>query len=118
MDSESLPNNVIPQDIMLQINEPEDNLQTKKHKVNQITEALNKLEIHNHWYAFTQESFCNDLVHWIIVDDQPFTVVQNTFFQKMIKRLNSNAIIPSSDTIHNDIIKIFNDEKEFLKNKL
>ncbi|GES98122.1 zinc finger BED domain-containing protein DAYSLEEPER-like [Rhizophagus clarus] len=36
----------------------------------------------------------------------------------MIKRLNSNAIIPSSDTIHNDIIKIFNDEKEFLKNKL
>ncbi|GES85086.1 zinc finger BED domain-containing protein DAYSLEEPER-like [Rhizophagus clarus] len=140
MDSESLPDNVIPQDIMLQINEPEDNLQTKKHiaedgststlwkhfkgkhnelylEINQITEALNKLEI-SQSLAFTQESFRNDLVHWIIVDDQPFTVVQNTFFQKMIKRLNSNAIIPSSDTIHNDIIKIFNDEKEFLKNKL
>ncbi|GBB95627.1 hypothetical protein RclHR1_02580010 [Rhizophagus clarus] len=168
MDSESLPDNVIPQDIMLQINEPEDNLQTKKHskslihnhftlneinnkyncnycnksykvaedgststlwkhfkgkhnelylEINQITEALNKLEI-SQSLAFTQESFRNDLVHWIIVDDQPFTVVQNIFFQKMIKRLNSNAIIPSSDTIHNDIIKIFNDEKEFLKNKL
>jgi hypothetical protein len=36
----------------------------------------------------------------------------------MITRLNSEAIIPSSDTIHNDIIKIFEDEKEFLKKEL
>ncbi|CAB4410083.1 unnamed protein product [Rhizophagus irregularis] len=86
-------------------------------EVNQITEALNKLEI-SESLAFTQESFRNDLVYWIIVDDQPFTVVQNTFFQKMITRLNPEAIIPSSDTIHNDIIKNFEDEKEFLKKKL
>ncbi|CAB4399617.1 unnamed protein product [Rhizophagus irregularis] len=86
-------------------------------EVNQITEALNKLEI-SESLAFTQELFCNDLVYWIIVDDQPFTVVQNTFFQKMITRLNPEAIIPSSDTIHNNIIKNFEDEKEFLKKKL
>ena len=36
----------------------------------------------------------------------------------MITWLNSEAIIPSSDTIHNDIIKIFEDEKEFLKKEL
>jgi hypothetical protein len=36
----------------------------------------------------------------------------------MITRLNSEAIIPSSDTIHNDIIKSFKDEKEFIKKKL
>jgi hypothetical protein len=36
----------------------------------------------------------------------------------MIKRLNSEAIIPSPDTIHNDIINIFDDEKEFLKKEL
>ncbi|CAB4442276.1 unnamed protein product [Rhizophagus irregularis] len=86
-------------------------------EVNQITEALNKLEI-SESLAFTQELFRNDLVYWIIVDDQPFTVVQNTFFQKMITRLNPKAIIPSSDTIHNDIIKNFEDKKEFLKKKL
>ena len=36
----------------------------------------------------------------------------------MIIRLNSEAILPSSDTIHNDIIKIFDDEKVFLKKEL
>ncbi|PKK59245.1 hypothetical protein RhiirC2_795099 [Rhizophagus irregularis] len=36
----------------------------------------------------------------------------------MIIQLNPEAIIPSSDTIHNDIIKNFEDEKEFLKKKL
>ncbi|GBC52400.2 zinc finger BED domain-containing protein RICESLEEPER 2-like [Rhizophagus irregularis DAOM 181602=DAOM 197198] len=36
----------------------------------------------------------------------------------MIIRLNSEVKIPSADTIHNDIIKIFKDEKEFIKKKL
>jgi hypothetical protein len=36
----------------------------------------------------------------------------------MIKRLNFEANIPSADTIHNDIIKSFKDEKEFIKKKL
>jgi hypothetical protein len=36
----------------------------------------------------------------------------------MIKRLNPEAIISSADTIHNDIIKNFNDEKEFIKKEL
>ncbi|CAB4444469.1 unnamed protein product [Rhizophagus irregularis] len=145
IDSESLSDSIILQDITPQINEPEDNSQTKKHskslvynyftlneinnryncnycdksykvakdsstsslwkhikskhndlflEINQITEALNKLEI-SEQLVFTQKSFRNDLVHWIVVDDQPFTVVHNKFFQKMIKRLNSEAIIPS-----------------------
>ncbi len=36
----------------------------------------------------------------------------------MIKRLNPKAIIPSADAVHNNIIKIFKDEKEFIKKKL
>jgi hypothetical protein len=36
----------------------------------------------------------------------------------MIKHLNFEANIPSADTIHNDIIKSFKDEKEFIKKKL
>ncbi|GBC25678.2 zinc finger BED domain-containing protein RICESLEEPER 2-like [Rhizophagus irregularis DAOM 181602=DAOM 197198] len=36
--------------------------------------------------AFTQESFRNDLVYWIIVDDQPFTVIANDW------KLNSTVL--------------------------
>ncbi|GBB84907.1 hypothetical protein RclHR1_01150011 [Rhizophagus clarus] len=46
-------------------------------------------------FIFTQESFRKDLVYWITDDDQPFT-----------------------DTIHNDIIKIFDSEKEHIKTEL
>ncbi|GBC26953.2 zinc finger BED domain-containing protein RICESLEEPER 2-like [Rhizophagus irregularis DAOM 181602=DAOM 197198] len=86
-------------------------------EISQLTSALNKLEI-SEPLIFTQESFRNDLVYWIISDEQPFTIVQNLLFQKMIIRLNSEVKIPSADTIHNDIIKIFKDEKEFIKKKL
>ncbi|CAG8664893.1 15717_t:CDS:1, partial [Gigaspora rosea] len=43
---------------------------------------------------FTQEDWLKDLINWIISDDQSFTVVENKFFQIMIKRLNNNAKIP------------------------
>ena len=36
----------------------------------------------------------------------------------MLKRLNSEIIIPSADTIHNDIMKIFKNEKEYIKKEL
>jgi len=36
----------------------------------------------------------------------------------MIMRLNSDAMVPSADTIHNDIIKIFKEEKEYIKKEL
>jgi hypothetical protein len=36
----------------------------------------------------------------------------------MINRLNSDASIPTADTIHNDIIKIFNSEKEYIRKEL
>ncbi len=36
----------------------------------------------------------------------------------MLKRLNPEIIIPSADTIHNDIIKNFDDEKKYIKKEL
>ncbi|CAB5365858.1 unnamed protein product [Rhizophagus irregularis] len=60
-------------------------LQTKHNhlfSVDQLTDAMNKLEIS---LIFTQESFRNDFVHWIVSDDQPFTTIENMFFKKMIK---------------------------------
>ncbi|GBB84332.1 hypothetical protein RclHR1_10960001 [Rhizophagus clarus] len=55
MDSESLPDNVIPQDIMLQINEPEDNLQTKKHSKSLIYNHFTLNEINNKYNC----NYCN-----------------------------------------------------------
>lgn len=36
----------------------------------------------------------------------------------MIKRLNLTASIPSADSIHNNIIKVFKKEKENIQNML
>jgi hypothetical protein len=58
------------------------------------------------------------LVNWIIIEDQPFSTVEKIFFQKMIKRLNSEVNIPSADTIHNDITKFFQSETEYIKKEL
>jgi hypothetical protein len=59
------------------------------------------------------------LVCWIITDDQPFTTVQNIYFQKMIKRLNSEVtMVPSADTIHDNAVKLFKAEKENIKKEL
>ncbi|CAJ0835911.1 3845_t:CDS:2, partial [Entrophospora sp. SA101] len=67
---------------------------------------------------FTQEFWKDDLVKWIVANDQSFLVVENKLFQKMIKRLNKEAIIPSADSIHNFIYHNFNKIKENLKKEL
>ncbi|CAG8564935.1 10562_t:CDS:1, partial [Scutellospora calospora] len=56
-----------------------------------------------------------DLINWIISDDQSFTIVENKFFQIMIKRLNKETNIPSADTITNRILKIFSNEQANLQ---
>ncbi|CAG8690565.1 2244_t:CDS:2, partial [Cetraspora pellucida] len=53
--------------------------------------------------------------HPDILDNQPFTTVENKHFQQMIKLLNPNATIPVGDTIRNDIIKSFEDESINIK---
>ena len=52
------------------------------------------------------------------MDNQSFIVTENIFFQAMIKRLNPNVRIYSADTIHNNIIKLFKNEKNNIKNEL
>ena len=52
------------------------------------------------------------------MDNQSFIVTKNIFFQAMIKRLNPNVRIYSADTIHNNIIKLFKNEKNNIKNEL
>ena len=50
------------------------------------------------------------------MDDQSFVVVENIFFQTMIKRLNFEAKICSADTIYNNIMISYNKEKINIKN--
>ncbi|CAH1763824.1 8132_t:CDS:2, partial [Entrophospora sp. SA101] len=67
---------------------------------------------------FTQESWNNDLIKWIVTSDQPFTVIESNFFKTMIKRLKPEAKIFSADTIRNNIFKSFNENLIFIKNLL
>ncbi|CAG8807661.1 44748_t:CDS:2, partial [Gigaspora margarita] len=76
-------------------------------------ESINEDEV-NENEANTKDWY-NDLIKWIISDNQSFVVVENIFFQTMIKRLNNIAKIPSADTISNKIINIFNYKQDNLQ---
>ncbi|CAB4416190.1 unnamed protein product [Rhizophagus irregularis] len=67
---------------------------------------------------FTQDNWRNDLIKWVVVNDQPFTVVEDDHFKLMIKRLNREATIPSAVTICKDIHQAFNDEQTFILEEL
>ncbi|CAG8796190.1 12516_t:CDS:2, partial [Dentiscutata erythropus] len=65
--------------------------------------------------TFTQLAFRKLLNKWIVLDNQPFTAVENKHFRKMIKLLNPIATIPTGDTIRNNIIKSYKDESIDIK---
>ncbi|CAB5183107.1 unnamed protein product [Rhizophagus irregularis] len=60
---------------------------------------------------FTSGSFREFLVKWIVCDDQLIVVVKCEYLRKLFCLLNPNAKSLSADTIHNDIMKSFKDEK-------
>jgi hypothetical protein len=66
-------------------------------------------------FKFTQIDFRSFATKWVIDDDQPFTTLENKYFRKMIKLLNSNAIIPSADTIKNDVLESFKVEQKRMR---
>ena len=61
--------------------------------------------------AFTEQAFREHLVKWVISTNQPFTAVEASSFQQLIKLCNGSAHIPSASTIKNDIMKDFDQEK-------
>ena len=54
----------------------------------------------------------------MVVNDQPFTVVEDDCFKIMIKRLNYEAILPSAVTICKDIHQAFTNEQSFIQEEL
>jgi hypothetical protein len=55
---------------------------------------------------------------WIITDDQAFNIVENEFFQIMIKRLRPEVKFISADTVTNDLSKLFKHEQILIQRKL
>ena len=68
--------------------------------------------------VFKDEFFCKALVDWIISDDQSFLVVENQFFKYLLCLLKPDIKILTADTIKNDIMKTFINERERIKKEL
>ena len=52
------------------------------------------------------------LIEWIVCDDQPFTVIEDKKLRRLLRLCNPNAKGLSADTIHDDIIKSFENERK------
>ena len=48
----------------------------------------------------------NQLIQWIIMNQHPFTLAEESNFIKFVYSLNPNAMIPSADTIKRKIISL------------
>jgi hypothetical protein len=48
----------------------------------------------------------NQLIQWIIMNQHPFTLAEESNFIKFVHSLNPNAMIPSADTIKRKIISL------------
>ena len=58
------------------------------------------------------------LLHWIVINDQPFNVTENKEFKNMMKFIRPGIQIPSADTVKRDLIKSFKNAKEIFQKKL
>lgn len=56
------------------------------------------------------------VVEWIVLDLQPFKVVEGEAFREMVSKLDPQYQVPSRETIKNAIIKSFEDRKTVVKN--
>ncbi|KAJ6647768.1 putative AC transposase, partial [Pseudolycoriella hygida] len=69
-------------------------------------------------FVFSQESYREALVDWIILSDQPFCECGVQSFSKMVDSLNPEAITISKETVKRDIIKKFAKQVELIKLRL
>ena len=60
------------------------------------------------------------LIQWIVLSQQPFTIVKEISFQNFVNTLYPAIKLPSANTIKNHIINIYNSEikkiKEIMQN--
>ena len=59
----------------------------------------------------TLGSFWEFLVKWVVCNDQPFVAVKCEYLQNLFRLLNSSIKAFSADTIRDDVIKLYKEEK-------
>ena len=55
------------------------------------------------------------IVKWIVCDDQPFVAIECHELQMLLRLLNPNIKCPSADTIHNEIMDRYKEEKNTIR---
>lgn len=55
---------------------------------------------------------------WIVCDDQPFTVIESEHLKKIFRLLYPSVKAPSADTIRNDIMSAFKEERNKIQDIL
>ncbi|CAB5157831.1 unnamed protein product [Rhizophagus irregularis] len=75
----------------------------------------NTTNLHKHLQKKHPRIFRDFTVRWIICDDQPFTAVESEHLRLLFCILNPIAKAPSADTLHNDIINKFNEERNKIR---
>src|SRR4051812_23259994 len=69
---------------------------------------------------FFQEGFRKDLLRMVVRNDLPYAIVESVDLRRTMKRLKSNAAVPSADTLKRDIMACYNEEfvrvRDWLRN--
>ncbi|CAB5374907.1 unnamed protein product [Rhizophagus irregularis] len=62
----------------------------------------------------TEKKFA--MIEWIVLDMQPFKVVEGEAFRKMISKFDPKHNLPTRNTIKNWVINLFKERRESIKN--
>src|SRR6266480_573679 len=60
----------------------------------------------------------NNLIKWIVIHQNPFTIVEENNFITFIHTLHPTTQIPTADTIKSQILKFYEEDKEKIKSIL
>jgi len=58
------------------------------------------------------------VVRWVVVNDQPFNVVENNEFKEMLTFLRPGINIPSADIVRRDLSENYRISKEVFRQEL
>ncbi|CAB4474626.1 unnamed protein product [Rhizophagus irregularis] len=67
---------------------------------------------------FSQKGFRKRTVRWVVINDQPFNVIENEEFKDMISFIQPGIYIPCANTLRRDLTKNFKNAKERFRQEL
>jgi hypothetical protein len=85
---------------------------SKQRPMTQTTLNMRRLDPHP---AQTQKQLENDLVTWIVQEQQPFRTVENIHFRHFINNLDSRFKVPTRQSIKSSIMSMYAMRKEVIK---